>query len=183
MLKRYRLVSIVATLLFCAVALFYFSSATAEAASSSTGGTNPPKPPTVNTNQPTLPKTSTNQPTPPKTNTNQPKSPTTGANPPKPPAGKPNPPQPPRNNDQDKAHTQSCPATVKFWSTGNTVKLLQQRLKDRGYTDANRHALQVNGKFGYETLFALKHFEADHHLSQDGIAGPNVWRALGIACR
>ena len=180
MLKRYRLVSIVGTLLFCAVAFFYFSSTTtAQAASLSTGGTNQPKPPTVGTNQPAPPRTSTNQPKPPTTGTNRP--------------------QPPRNNGWNNEHNngwnnehnngwnndhaQSCPATLNLWSTGDTVKSLQQRLKDRGYTDSNRRTLQVNGDFGYETQFALKHFESDHHLSQDGIAGPNVWRALGIACR
>ena len=181
MLKRYRLVSIVGTLLFCALAFFYFSSTTAEAASSSTGRANQPKPPTVGTSQPK----------PPTTGTNQPKPPTTGTNRPNPPAGRPNQPQPPlnngNNNDHNNGHNNdynwNCPSTVELGSTDDAVRELQQSLKDRGYTGPDGRTLQVNDNFGYETQVALKHFEADHHLSQDGVAGPNVWRALGIACR
>lgn len=50
---------------------------------------------------------------------------------------------------------------------------LQQELKASGLLPG-----KADGVFGANTLRALKTFQARHHLTVDGMAGPNTWRAL-----
>ena len=52
------------------------------------------------------------------------------------------------------------------------VRELQTLLKSRG------HPLKPDGLFGRETEAALKRFQAEHGLDDDGIAGPLTWAAL-----
>ncbi len=60
-------------------------------------------------------------------------------------------------------------------SSGETVKQLQQALKDNGYDPGN-----IDGIFGSRTRQAVQNFQRDNGLVVDGIAGPKTLSALGI---
>lgn len=64
--------------------------------------------------------------------------------------------------------------TLSRGSTGENVRELQQKLKDRGYS------LNVDGIYGSETVQAVKNFQKDASLKQDGIAGQKTLQALGL---
>ena len=64
------------------------------------------------------------------------------------------------------------PGTVKRGSRGSAVKAVQQRLRDRGWK------IDVDGIFGAGTEAVVKAFQRDKRLPDDGIAGPNTWKAL-----
>ena len=68
--------------------------------------------------------------------------------------------------------------TVKQGSTGETVKLLQQKLKTLGYKGADGKALSTDGSCGKNTVYAIKNFQKANNLTADGIAGPKTWRKL-----
>lgn len=55
------------------------------------------------------------------------------------------------------------------------VRVMQHLLEDRGV------AVTVDGIFGPKTETAVKGFQADNELEQDGIVGPLTWRALANA--
>lgn len=63
-------------------------------------------------------------------------------------------------------------------SSGNDVKILQNRLA----STAKKYALALggpaDGKFGSKTQAAVKLFQKDNGLTQDGIVGPNTFTAL-----
>ena len=54
-------------------------------------------------------------------------------------------------------------------SSGPQVTLLQQKL-----------GIPADGIFGPQTNAAVRNFQQSHHLSVDGIVGPNTWGALGV---
>lgn len=58
---------------------------------------------------------------------------------------------------------------------GAAVKTLQERLSANGY-DIGKAG--VDGKFGAETLSAVRAFQADNSLTPDGIVGPLTWAVL-----
>lgn len=58
-------------------------------------------------------------------------------------------------------------------STGNTVKLLQQTLKDYSFYHG-----AINGRFDSSLEIAVKAFQNDYSLLADGIVGPNAWATL-----
>ncbi|NLK98298.1 spore cortex-lytic enzyme [Defluviitalea saccharophila] len=60
-------------------------------------------------------------------------------------------------------------------SEGETVKQIQQKLKQWGYLKGN-----VDGKYGYQTWEAVKAFQAKNGLKADGIAGEQTLEKLGI---
>lgn len=63
--------------------------------------------------------------------------------------------------------------TLRSGSSGAAVKDLQTRLKAAGrYTDA------IDGKFGPNTLNAVKSFQRSVGLTVDGVVGPRTWGAL-----
>lgn len=62
--------------------------------------------------------------------------------------------------------------TLKYGSQGNDVKDLQNRLNANGYQ------LSVDGKFGNQTLSAVKDYQQKNGLSVDGIVGVNTWGKL-----
>lgn len=62
--------------------------------------------------------------------------------------------------------------TLRKGDRGESVKQLQSKLRDRGYTVA------VDGIFGNKTLEAVKAYQADHGLTVDGVAGKKTWSAL-----
>jgi peptidoglycan hydrolase-like protein with peptidoglycan-binding domain len=57
-------------------------------------------------------------------------------------------------------------------SKGTQVRLLQQRLKDRGWK------ISVDGDFGSGTESIVKSFQKDKGLTVDGKVGPNTWKTL-----
>lgn len=67
------------------------------------------------------------------------------------------------------------PATIKKGSKGDAVKGLQNALKQRG-ADLG----PVDGNFGAATEKAVKQFQRDAGLDDDGIVGPDTWGALGV---
>jgi hypothetical protein len=62
------------------------------------------------------------------------------------------------------------PATLRIKSRGELVKRLQAGVGLKG--------AQVDGWFGEATSKALAEFQRAHGLSEDGIAGPQVWDAI-----
>lgn len=63
--------------------------------------------------------------------------------------------------------------TLRPGNSGILVTNLQQALKTKGYLQGT-----VDGKFGLTTYDAVKRFQADNGLSQDGVAGPATQRIL-----
>lgn len=62
----------------------------------------------------------------------------------------------------------ACP-TVKKGAKGNVTRLIQERLNSVGFS------LGVDGIFGTATYNAVKVFQRNRGLSQDGIVGKNTW--------
>jgi peptidoglycan hydrolase-like protein with peptidoglycan-binding domain len=62
--------------------------------------------------------------------------------------------------------------TLRFGSSGNSVRILQRLLLSHGY------GVQVDGRFGAVTELAVKSFQSYNNLTPDGIVGPRTWRAL-----
>ena len=65
--------------------------------------------------------------------------------------------------------------TVKYGSTGETVRLVQTKLKNLGY-----YHEAIDGSFGQALYTALWWFQKDKGLKVDGIAGTSTQIALGI---
>ena len=55
---------------------------------------------------------------------------------------------------------------------GETVKVIQQRLRVLGYT------VGVDGDFGPGTANAVAAFQKKNNLGSDGVVGPGTWAAL-----
>ena len=64
---------------------------------------------------------------------------------------------------------------LKVGNRGNTVKTMQQKLKNWGYYKGT-----VDGIFGNQTKEAVKYFQRRNGLVVDGIAGPKTLSAMGI---
>lgn len=67
--------------------------------------------------------------------------------------------------------------------SGPRVRELQRTLSSLGYRDAVGRDLIADGDFGARTGQALREFQRDHGLKDDGIAGPATQRALDAASR
>ncbi len=63
--------------------------------------------------------------------------------------------------------------TLRKGSTGNAVKALQTRLKEKGFYNGT-----ISGTYGTDTVDAVKAFQKSKNLFVDGIAGPNTQHAL-----
>ena len=63
--------------------------------------------------------------------------------------------------------------SLKSGAKGQDVKTLQKRLKELGYFKS-----AVDGKFGRDTVNALKAFQEAHGLEADGVAGKATYEAL-----
>jgi hypothetical protein len=66
---------------------------------------------------------------------------------------------------------------------GSAITTLQRRLFDLDYRRPNGKPLDIDGDFGTDTLFALKHFQREHGLQGKGVAGPKTEAALERAER
>lgn len=65
----------------------------------------------------------------------------------------------------------ACPQ-VKKGAKGNVTRLIQERLNSVGFN------LTTDGIFGENTKNAVKVFQKNRGLTQDGIVGPNTWEYL-----
>ena len=63
--------------------------------------------------------------------------------------------------------------TLKSGSFGAPVRNLQKYLSGKGYFNGN-----TDGVYGAETSSAVKKFQADHQMYQDGICDAETWREL-----
>jgi peptidoglycan hydrolase-like protein with peptidoglycan-binding domain len=63
--------------------------------------------------------------------------------------------------------------TIKKGSQGKAVKLAQKRLVMRWYNPG-----PIDGLFGAKTEKAVKQYQGDRLLSNDGIVGPKTWARL-----
>lgn len=69
----------------------------------------------------------------------------------------------------------AIPTLSKMGSRGTEVKANQEKLKERGLYKGS-----VDGIFGSATQTAVKKFQKQQGLTQDGIAGPATLKRLGI---
>lgn len=65
--------------------------------------------------------------------------------------------------------------TIRKGNKGALVTQMQQMLDKLGYSLG---ICGVDGDFGTSTEKAVREFQRDHNLSQDGICGPKTWAAL-----
>lgn len=68
--------------------------------------------------------------------------------------------------------------TLRRGSSGEYVKLLQEKLIEQGYDLGSYGA---DGKFGAKTEAAVRQFQKDWGLEQDGVAGSKTWERLMTA--
>lgn len=66
-------------------------------------------------------------------------------------------------------------ATYSWGSRGDTVRTIQQKLKNWGYFNGS-----VDGVFGQQTFEAVQRFQKTNGLTADGIAGNATLEAMGI---
>ncbi len=68
-------------------------------------------------------------------------------------------------------------STIRYGSSGNDVKTLQEYLNNNGYN------LTVDGQFGSKTQAAVRDYQKNNGLSVDGIVGTNTWGSLTGAAK
>lgn len=85
-------------------------------------------------------------------------------------------PQTPAAPDTGKQETTM--QTIRKGNKGVLVKQMQTMLDKLGYSLG---ICGVDGDFGVATEKAVKEFQRDHQLAQDGICGPKTWAALQAA--
>ena len=84
--------------------------------------------------------------------------------------------QDPVNQEQNNTINEITYSLIKRGSTGNLVRIAQQKLIEKGY---RLPKYGVDGIFGAETEEAVKQFQRDLHLQDiDGIIGKFTWQAL-----
>jgi peptidoglycan hydrolase-like protein with peptidoglycan-binding domain len=71
------------------------------------------------------------------------------------------------------AEADTSTPTLKKGSTGNPVRRAQKRLTLAGYDTGG-----VNGIFGATTESAVRVFQRDQGLAEDGIVGPKTWARI-----
>lgn len=64
--------------------------------------------------------------------------------------------------------------TIRYGSSGQEVRRLQQALNREGYS------LDVDGGFGKKTLAALMDYQRRVGMTPDGVAGSKTWASLGV---
>lgn len=68
--------------------------------------------------------------------------------------------------------------TVKKGSKGNSVLLLQEILRARGFKGYDGNVLSLDKEAGANTIYALKAYQKSRGLTQDGICGSATWSDL-----
>jgi peptidoglycan hydrolase-like protein with peptidoglycan-binding domain len=71
--------------------------------------------------------------------------------------------------------------SLRHGSRGDAVGELQAHLNELGYTDANNKPMRVDKDFGQTTETAVKAFQRDHGLDDDGKVGPTTAKAINDA--
>ena len=67
---------------------------------------------------------------------------------------------------------------LEYGMRGEEVKTVQRILRELGYKGATGKLLGVDGIFGDNTIFAVKAFQKDRGIGQDGKVGAKTWPAL-----
>ena len=80
-----------------------------------------------------------------------------------------------------RTHTSGSHGSLHQGSHGEKVTALQTDLAKLGFTDAHGRALHPDGDFGPGTKAAVEKFQHAHHMTADGVAGPNTLNALRMA--
>lgn len=70
---------------------------------------------------------------------------------------------------------ESASALSSYGSRGTEVRAIQEKLKERGLYNGS-----IDGVYGSQTQKAVKAFQKQQGLTQDGIAGPATLKRLGI---
>lgn len=70
------------------------------------------------------------------------------------------------------------PSTVSNGSAGKSALLLQTLLRGLGYLGNDGRQLDLDGQAGNNTIAALRRYQSDHGLDQDGVAGPITWKSI-----
>lgn len=76
--------------------------------------------------------------------------------------------------DLDLGDAEPAPQYLRIGVRHEIVKKLQQRLMDLGFMDND----EPTDYFGEMTQQAVKHFQRQNELPQDGIVGDNTWKAI-----
>lgn len=63
-------------------------------------------------------------------------------------------------------------------SEGTEVATIQTLLKSKGYKGSNKKVLAIDGKFGNNTLFAVKNYQKDNNLDITGKVDSSTWCKL-----
>lgn len=69
----------------------------------------------------------------------------------------------------------TTPKTLRRGASGDDVRKAQSLLVSKGYS-LPRYG--VDGKYGNETISAVKKYQKDHSLAVDGVIGPKTWKSL-----
>ncbi|AND68947.1 chitinase-like protein [Dyella thiooxydans] len=80
--------------------------------------------------------------------------------------------------DLDRLATLGVGDTMREGGHGKGIEQLQIELRQLGYADDHGRPLHPDGDFGPATLSAVKAFQRDHSLLDDGIAGTGTNQAL-----
>ncbi len=72
----------------------------------------------------------------------------------------------------------SADSVLKLNSHGPAVRELQTKLAELGYMDATGQPLTADGSFGPATYAAVRSFQRDQSLAEDGVVGPTTRRVL-----
>jgi peptidoglycan hydrolase-like protein with peptidoglycan-binding domain len=70
-------------------------------------------------------------------------------------------------NAQVELKNKKTPIELKLWSNGDNVKKLQKAL-----------GIKIDGNFGESTELAVKKYQKNNGLTQDGVVGPKTWEKI-----
>ena len=87
----------------------------------------------------------------------------------------PPPPQPSGDSSSERYNEAAVPEVLRYGSSGEAVKRLQQKLRRKGYNPG-----PIDGVFGSQTENAVRQFQLANNLTPDGVVGRETLTALGI---